>query len=314
MGEEINYAELFGMDTADTGTEGAQEPEIAEPAAEEGSVEGAQEQAVAEPDDVTDPAPGQEGEPAGEEGQPKQEQTPEERARYAAARRKAEAQRDAAVQEAERKAMEKARAFMDSAFAGAGLVNPYTKQPIKTMADYEAYDKQRQQEQQRSFMRANHMDEEQYRAFVQSLPEVQEANRAKAQADRETQAAKEQQARENLKVQVQLISELNPQIKDLQSLISDKSYPEVYKLVQKGYALADAYKVVNFEQLGQRKAQAAAQQAMNSTAGKDHLSQTGARGAGAPTVPADVMKMYKAFMPGASEDEIRKHYARSARK
>lgn len=311
MGEEINYAELFGMDTADAGSEGAQEPDVAEPAAGEQSVEGAEGQAVAEPGDVTDPEPGSDADPAGEEGQP-QEQTPEERAKYAAARRKAEAERDAAVQEAERKAMEKARAFMDNAFAGAGLVNPYTKQPIKTMAEYEAFEKQRQQAQQQSFMKANNMSEEQYKQFVQSLPEVQEANQVKAQAEEQTRAAKEQQAKARLEEEVKTIGKLDPAIKDLDSLIKDPSYPEVYKLVQKGYALSDAYKVVNFDRIGQRSAAAATQQAMNSAAGKAHLTPTGARGAGAPSVPADVMKMYKAFMPNASEDEIRKHYARSA--
>lgn len=311
MGEEINYAELFGMDTAAAGAEGAQEPGLAEPAAEDQSVEGAEGQAVAEPGDVTDPEPGTAEEPAAGEGQPR-EQSPEERAKYAAARRKAEAERDAAVQEAERKAMEKARSFMDKAFAGAGLVNPYTKQPIKTMAEYEAFEKQRQQAQQQSFMKANNMSEEQYRQFVQSLPEVQEANQVKARAEQETRAAREQQAKARLEEQVKAIGKLDPAIRDLQSLVQDPSYPEVYKLVQKGYTLSDAYKVVNFEKIGQRGAAAAAQQTMNSAAGKAHLTQTGARGTGAPSVPADVMKMYKTFMPNATEDEIRKHYARSA--
>lgn len=309
MGADINYAELFGMDTS-TGDE---VQEVAEPAVEE-SVEGAEEQVVAEPDDAGNPEPGGAEEPAGEEGAQSQEQTPEERAKYAAARRKAEAERDAAIQEAERKAMEKARSFMDKAFAGAGLVNPYTKQPIKTMADYEAFEKQRQEEQRSSFMKANNMSEEQYDQFVQSLPEVKQANAVKAQAEQQTRAAKEQQAKARLEEQVKEIAKLDPSIQDLQSLVKHQSYPEVYKLVQKGYALSHAYKLANFDSLNQRNVAAAKQQTMNAAAGKQHLTQTGARGAGAPSVPADVMKLYKTMMPGASEDEIRKHYARSGRK
>ena len=312
MGEEINYAELFGMEPASAGTEGAQEPEPAEPAADEAGVEGEEGQAVAEPDDTTDPEPGSEG--AGEDGQSQGQQSPEERAKYAAARRKAEAQRDAAVQEAERKAMEKARAFMDNAFAGAGLVNPYTKQPIKTMTDYEAYEQQRQSEQRNSFMKANNMSQEQYDQFVQNLPEVQKANQVKAQAEQAAKAAREQQARAQLEEQVKAIGKLDPTIRDLQTLVKHESYPEVYKLVQKGYSLEHAYKLVNFENLSKANVAAAKQQTMNSAAGKAHLTQTGARGTGAVSVPADVMKLYKSMMPGASEDEIRKHYARNAGK
>ena len=307
MGDEINYAELFGMGPEDTG---ATEPEVAEPAAEELPAEGEEDQAVAEPEEIAEPEPGEPEADTGEEDDA-QQQSPAERAKYAAARRKAEAERDAAVQEAERKAMEKARAFMDSAFAGAGLINPYTKQPIRTMAEYEAFDRQRQSEQQKAFMRANNMTEQQYQTFVENLPEVKAARDMKAQAEAAERQARESQARANLEAEVREIGKLDPAVKDLESLTKDPSYPEVYKLVQRGYSLANAWKVVNFDRLQQRGTAAAARQVMNGVAGKSHLTRTGARGEGAASVPADVMKIYKSFMPNASEAEIRQHYAKS---
>lgn len=316
MGAEIDYAALFGMDTA-----GAQEPETADPASQEAATgEQAQEPAapaVDAPDQMPEQLP-QEQPPAAPQADPEGKpegstQSPEERAKYAAARRKAESQRDEAIRQAREQAMADARAYMNRVLAGSGLTNPYTKEPIRTVAEYEAFDKQRQKELQDNFIRSNGLTQTQYQEFVNSLPEVQTARTIQAQAEQELQTAKEQQARIKLDEQVKKIQGFDPTVKDLESLVQDPSYPEVYKLVQQGYALDHAYKLVHFDQLMGQGTAAAQQQARNAAAGKAHLTATKSRGAGAATVPADVMKLYKTMMPGATEEEIRRHYARSAR-
>lgn len=300
MGEEINYAELFGVEIP------AEEPQAGQPPETE---------VPEDTETVQAPEPGTEtGTDGGEapEGEEQPPQPPEESAGDDA-RQKAQAQHAAAVAKAREDAMREAGKFLDGAIAALGLTDPYTKQPIRTKAEYDAYNAQRQEEQKKRFMRSSGMNQEQFDAFVAGLPEVQQANEAKAKAEQEQQAARQQKARDELENQVKVISKLDPAITDLNSLIKSEGYPKVYKKVQQGYSLEDAYKLVHFDRLSQRNVAAARQQTMNSARGKGHMTQTGSRGTGAPSVPADVMQQYKVFMPDASEEEIRQHYARSVR-
>ena len=305
MSQPIDYNALFGIEDA-----GAEVTEPAEPSEETAAVEGEEAGEIADPsDDITqEPADGVDSgeDKPGEEGQP---QTPQERARYAAARRKAEAQRDAAVEQARKEAREEADRILSDAFAKTGLMNPYTKQPIRTRAEFEAFDKQRQEESRKSFMKKNGMNDEQYDAFVASLPEVQAAAEAKARADQQERAAREQEARAKLDDQVKQISKLDPAIRDLESLIRSENYDKVYGLVQKGYELADAFRIVHFDRLSQKQVAAARQQTTNSARSKSHMSQTAARGAGAVNVPADIKAQYRSMIPGITDAEIQRHYA-----
>ena len=131
---EKDYCELFGVEP-----EGAQEQEPAEPANGEEPIDaGAQEQEPAEPAAEEPENPETEEEPE-EEPEDEKQQTPQERARYAAIRRKAEAERDAAIKKAREEAQKQAQEQIESAFSSAGLVNPYTKQPIRSKADFDEY-------------------------------------------------------------------------------------------------------------------------------------------------------------------------------
>lgn len=309
MGKDIDYNELFGLDEA--GAEGA---EVAEPS-EEVSVEGEEAEEVAVPPDGGNPEPGADDgagddNGTGEGGQ----QSPQERAQFAAARRKAEAERDASVAKAKQEAAQNALKYIDEAIASMNMTNPYTKQPIKTKADFDAFNAQRGEEQRKDLLKRSGMNEAQYAEFVAGLPEVKAANEAKAQAEKEQQAAREQQARANLEEQVKLIGKLDPKIKTLQDVTQSENYPEVYKLVQKGYSLEHAYKIANFDSLNQHTAAAVKQQTLNAAQGKGHMKPTASRGAGGVTVPADVAEQYRLFNPGITDAEIQKHYARYHKK
>lgn len=304
MGEDINYNELFGLDEA-----GAEEAEVAEPSGEV-TVEGAEVEEVAEPSDGGNPEPGADG-GAGENGGDGEgkEQSPQERAQFAAARRKAEAERDAAVAKARQEAAQGARKFIDDAFAAMGMVNPYTNQPIKNKADFDAFNSQRSVEQRKELLKRSGMSEEQLKEAIAELPEVKQAKEAQANAQIAQRQAREQQAKANLEEQVKQIGKLDPRIKTLQDVTRLESYPEVYKLVQKGYSLEHAYKIANFDSLNQNTVAAARQQAMNAAQSKEHMKTTASRGAGGVTVPKDVAAAYREMVPDATDAEIQKHYA-----
>ena len=92
------------------------------------------------------------------------------------------------------------------------------------------------------------------------------------------------------------------------------TYAKFYELVKKGNTLTDAFKLANYDALTKGAAAGARQAALNAAQGKQHMGQTQTRGAGAVSVPAEVMEQYRAFNPDATEAEIRAHYAKSHKK
>lgn len=242
-------------------------------------------------------APAAETESQAEPEQPAepQPQSAEENARYAAIRRKAE-------EEAKRRAEKE----MDSILQSTGILNPYTQAPISSLKELEAYREKFREEKRKEFLDGNGMTPEQYDQFVSGLPEVQEA---REQAERFT--AMEAKAR--IEADVQEIKKFDPEIKTISDIAQKEEYPELCQMVEKGYSLADAWKLRHFDEIAQKKAEAAHQAALNSVQEKDHLAKTEQRGEGGIAVPAAIMEEYRAFMPNASDEEIQRHYAAYAK-
>ena len=311
MGAEIDYNELFGLTET-----GAEVTEPAEPS-EEAEVEGAEAGELADPSEETTQEPGS-GEAAGEvtENGDKGEQPPEDRARFAAARRKAEAERDAAIAQARREEQEKFDATMREFFQKANLRDTFTGKAIASIDEFNAWNQKFADEKLQRDLKAGKLTAEQIQQVVANSPVIKQAQQVIQQNQQAQKEAQAQQARITIDNQIKAISKLDPEIKDLESLFKSEGYDKVYALVQKGYALDDAYKLVHFDRLNQRSMAAARQQAMNSAAGKIHMTKTPARGA-APeyvNVPDDVMAQYKMLMPDATDAEIRAHYGRSIKK
>lgn len=309
MGADINYNELFGLTET-----GAEVTEPAEPS-EETEVEGAEAGEVAVPSEENTQEPGTD-EGAGGDNLNGNDgtQLPEDRARFAAARRKAE--RDAAIAQARREEQEKHESAMKDFFARAGLKNTITGEPITNMEQFDAWSQKFNEAKLQRDLKAGKLTPEGLDAAIGNHPVVKQAQQVIQQNQQAQKAAREQQIRTTIDNQVKAISQLDPEIKDLESLFKSENYDKVYALVQKGYALDDAYKLVHFDRLNQRSMAAAKQQAMNSAAGKGHMTKTPARGT-APEyvkVPDDVMAQYKMLMPDASDAEIRAHYAKSIKK
>lgn len=311
---EIDYGALFGIDAS-----GAEVQEAADPAADT-NAQGVNEQEAADPAEQTGNEAIADGTAAGENDSSKtaegegEKQDAEKNAQYAAARRKAEAERDAAIEKARKDAQAEAARIINEAFASSGLINPYTKQPITTKEEYDAYKLRYDDEKKKAMMRKSGMTDADFDAFVQNLPEVREAREAKEQAEQAQKEAREAAAKVKVDEQLKAISALDPSIRTLEDLAKMPTYPKFYELVKKGNDLTDAFKLANYDALTKGAAAGARQAALNAAQGKQHMGQTQTRGAGAVSVPAEVMEQYRAFNPDATEAEIRAHYAKNHQK
>ena len=277
---EINYGEVFGVET------GGNEPDVAQQA-------DSTEEAV---DSVETEAGEKETEAAEQSGA---KQTPEENRRFAAARRKAEQERDAAIAQARASAQR----ALDESIRQLGLENPYTGRPITNKMEYDAWKRAEAQEQQQNVAEAAGMSQQEFGAFVDRLPQVQDYKRA-------AEAARQQQQKMVLEEQLQQIAKLDPSVKGVEDLMKRPEYREIYANVQKGLSIVDAFKLVNFDKLTSSAGNAARQAALNAANSKEHLAPTSQRGAGAIPVPADVKAQYRLLNPDATDAEIQEHYNR----
>lgn len=299
---EIDYGAVFDVEVPET-TTGAEETDIAAPSEETGTTtaaaQGAEEQETA--------APAVEETEESEQPQaeaPEQEPKTDRDAQFAAARRKAEAERDAAIA----RAKEDAQKQVDEFFKNSGLMNPYTGQPITTRAEYEAYRERFEADQKAKLMEKAGITQEEFQAFVQGLPEVRAARQAKAEAEAAARQAREQEAKARVDEQLRQIQAIDPTVKELGDLAKLDTYPKLYDMVKRGYSILDAYRLANYDTLTQRAAEASRKAAINSVQSKQHLKATESRGGGAIPVPDSVLEEYRVLNPGATKEEIQKHY------
>lgn len=298
---EINYGAVFDVEVPET-TTGAEETEAAEPSENDtttAAAQGAEEQEAS--------APAVEETEESEQPQteaPEQEPKTDRDAQFAAARRKAEAERDAAIAQAK----EDAQKQVDEFFKNSGLMNPYTGQPITTRAEYEAYRERFEADQKAKLMEKAGITQEEFQAFVQGLPEVRAARQAKAEAEAAARQAREQEAKARVDEQLRQIQAIDPTVKELGDLAKLDTYPKLYDMVKRGYSILDAYRLANYDTLTQRAAEASRKAAINSVQSKQHLKATESRGGGAIPVPDSVLEEYRVLNPGATKEEIQKHY------
>lgn len=303
-GNDIDYGELYGVETGNESeneapetmtetTQGEEEREVAAPA-EDGN---------GSPTNGTSPTSSD----VEETSEADEESAKGKDAAAAAARRRAEAQRDAAIAQAQADAQR----TVDTYVRSLGIVDPYTGKVISTQAEMEAYRARTGEEQRRNLLQRSGMNEQEFNAFVEALPEVQQSREAQRRAEEALREAQESRARERVAAQLQEITRLDPTIKSLDDLTSQENYGTIYALVQRGYSVADAFKVANFDRLREKSNAAAKQAALNSLQGKRHMDKASQRGTGAVSVPSDVKELYHMLLPNATEAEIQKHYNRS---
>lgn len=286
----------------EAGNEGARGQEIAEPA---GTVEDHMTAGSSEGDPVG--ALGDIG-PAGEKSKPVQ--SAEENAQFAAARRKAE--REARL-EAERIRAEEGRK-QDALIAGLGFTHPETGLPVRTRAEYEAMQAATARQKNADLARRAGMSEEEWNRHVESAPAVVEARAMQARAAAAEQASRMERVRVQMQEELAEITRLDGTVKSFDDLRGSEGWPQMEDMMRRGYSMLDAYKLANYEMLGERRAAAARQTALNATAQKQHMQSTEQQGSGGITVPKSVMAQYRRLNPGVSDAEIAAHYAKYAKK
>ena len=303
---DIDYNAVFGLD--DAGEEVTEPAELSEVEDVEGA-EGAEVQEVAEPaEGPEEPAEPEEEEAQVEETKP--EQTPEERARFAAERRRRETQ--AAIDEAVFAALqeERRRADADLAnfFAAAGLKNTITGEPITNMQQFNVWKQAFDAEKLQRDLKAGKLTPEALNGLIAENPVIRQAEEIMRQAEAERTQRQAQSAQAKIDADLAEIQKLNPAIHDVRDLMAMPNAQQFYDYVKRGNSFLDAYYLANRESLQNRAAEAAKQQAVNRSRSKDHMTPTRSRGQGDVSVPAEVKAAYLELIPGASAEEIQKHY------
>ena len=272
-----------------------QEPDA--PAAEPGG--GTQEQ---------DPAPEGGEDQEGGEGA---DLTEAQRRDNAARRRREETRAaiDAAVQKAVQEEQEKARQQMADFFAAANLKNTLTGAPITSMEEFSAWKAAFDANQLQKDLKAGRLTPEGLEKAIGRLPAMQKVEQLVQAQDEARRKAEMEAARVRMDAEIAEIGKLDPSIRSVEDLLKMPKAREFYAYVKKGNGFLDAYYLSHREELADRRAEAARQQALNNVRGKEHLAGPGLqRGQGAAQVPADELAMFREFNPGATEAEIQAYY------
>lgn len=255
---------------------------------------------------------GEEGEPGatGENpGEKPGEMSPEQRREAAAARRRAEQQ--AAIDKAVQEERERAKGEMAAFFKRARLKNTFTGEDIRTMEEFEAWDREFSASKIQRELKEGKLTPESLETMIDENPAVKRAKELIQQQEEAAQAAEASAAKARVDSELLEIQKLDPTIRSVEDLLHMPTAKEFYALVQKGNTFLDAFRLANFERLSAQTAEAARQQAQNLSRSKDHLTATtGQRGGGAISVPADELKLFREMNPGASEADIQAYYNR----
>lgn len=329
--EEKLYA-AFGLEApaAEPDSAGANEQEPAATVTEPAAEEGANVQDISEPAEGNKEPDGSDAEGAEDhqaEAQQvpgKQPMSPEERRANAARRREQEqkALRDQAVNDALTAERQKHAEDMKVFFTQMGIRNPETGNPITSMEEFWNWKRSFDAQQLDKDLKSGKATADQISQMIETHPTVQQAQQIIQQNQVQQEEAarvqrEQQQAADRARIESDIaeINKLNPGIKSPADLLAMPKYDTFKGYVHKGMGLLDAYKLTHMEELTDAKANAAAQQVRNNQRGKEHLTPTAAaRGSGAQAVPANVMAMYRAFNPKATEAEIQAHYNKNLRK
>lgn len=321
---EAKIYEALGLEPPKAET-GANVQEPAEPAQTQETIqsseEGANGQEIAAPaEDDTIAVPGTRSEPEEDPGDPAQDggaadgsqvQTPEERRANAARRRQQEQQQavDAAVAAARQEEQAKSAAAIKELFEKAGMKNTITGEPITTVEQMQQWQKQMRMAQLEKDLKAGKLTADGLNQLIADHPDVQKANEIQRQQEQQELQQAQAEARARIETEIAEIGKLDPAIKSTGDLLKMPKAKEFYAYVQKGYSFIDSYRLTHFEEITQRNAEAARQQAQAAARGKEHLTVVGnSRNTGAASVPHDQMQLYRMLNPGASEADIQKHF------
>lgn len=275
--------------TGSTEILGGKEQELADPA---GTGEKEQE--------LTEPA-------AGEGAQ----QTEEERRAHAAARRKAE--QEAHDKELTDKINAENNKRMDTLIASMGKINPFTKKPIKTLAELEEFNSEQAKRQRDAEFSKLGISREAFDALLDEHPTVKAARDAATALEAQKAELEKQQISDGIRQELDAIAKLDPNIKTAEALMKHPQYTEVKRLVREnGHSLSEAFRIATEPVRAKEQLEHVRDSAYRTAAGTGHMTSMQSAGGTSPQieVPPDVMRSYKLATPNITKEEAQKRYAR----
>lgn len=306
-----DYAEAFGLSDEERAAWEAQDNADGDQETQEGPETGADTRDG--PEGRQEPQEGPEGgqgtgdteEGGGAQGgaEQRREMPPEERHRQAEARR---ARERAGM---ERAAQEAAQARVDEAYRTmfAGQTNPYTGQPIRSEADYRAWQAEKQRRDSEEQLRAAGIDPATIQGAVdrQVQPLRQELEMARMETMRERARRAQDAAQVTIRQQLDLIARLDPSVKSMEDIAAMPTAEAFRGYVAKGLGLEEAFYMANRKAIEERKLTAARAAGVSAAASKGHLAPVGGGGqAETVEVPAEQRALYRELMPEATDAEI----------
>lgn len=306
-----DYAEAFGLSDEERAAWEAQDNADGDQETQEGPETGADTRDG--PEGRQEPQEGPEGgqgtgdteEGGGAQGgaEQRREMPPEERHRQAEARR---ARERAGM---ERAAQEAAQARVDEAYRTmfAGQTNPYTGQPIRSEADYRAWQTEKQRRDSEEQLRAAGIDPATIQGAVdrQVQPLRQELEMARMETMRERARRAQDAAQVTIRQQLELITRLDPSVKSMEDIAAMPTAEAFRGYVAKGLGLEEAFYMANRKAIEERKLTAARAAGVSAAASKGHLAPVGGGGqAETVEVPAEQRALYRELMPEATDAEI----------
>lgn len=263
-------------------------------------------------------------EQGGEEA-PREE--PEQRERTAeeeeAARRHYFAAQRRQQEEAQRRAAHEAE--IDAIYASAfkDQLNPYTGRPIRSRKDYEEYQRayrEDEERQQRQRMQESGVDpaalEGMIAKAVRENPVVQQANNVVAQAQRMEQQARKTQRDALISSGLQEIAAVDPRVKNAEDLktLYGEHWDEMLGYIRAGVPMAKAWRAANMDTLMQQGRDAGRQAALNAMGSKSHMRSMQSQGKTTVSMPKEVLEQYRQIVPGHSDAEYARHWAKNHKK
>lgn len=306
-----DYAEAFGLSDEERAAWEAQDSPEGHQEPQEGPETGTDTQdgpeSRQEPQEGPEGGQGTGGTEEGGEAQEctreRREMPPEERHRQAEARRARERAR------MERAAQEAAQARVDEAYRTmfAGQTNPYTGQPIRSEADYRAWQTEKQRRDSEEQLRAAGIDPQTLQGAVdrQVQPLRQELEMARMATMRERARRAQDAAQVTIREQLELIARLDPSVKSMEDIAAMPTAEAFRGYVAKGLGLEEAFYMANRKAIEERKLTAARAAGISAAASKGHLAPLGGGGqAETVEVPAEQKALYRELMPEATDAEI----------
>lgn len=200
----------------------------------------------------------------------------------------------------------KARFDSEIAKLCEGYVHPITKQPIRTLAEYKDALYQQERLATENKLKENGLDPKMIDNAIANNPMVREAQMVIANTRRA-------EATRALESEFAMIQQLDPSITSFENI---PNIDVITNMVESGYRLVDAYKLVNFESIMQANKAGAKQGAINQIKGKSHMVglDSLAQSNDASEIPTDVLKAYKEIYPDKSSAELKKLYNSTMKK